>query len=104
MEYIDMSLEDLAMGKLPKKVMGKKAEKLGTSTMAVVKKVNKTIDMLNSKSVNSYKGLNMTEMHALLAAYDKAQDAMYRAKEMIREAMPKEKRKGSTLTYVDDSY
>ncbi len=104
MEYMDISLEDLAMGKLPSKVMGEKAEKLGTSTMATVKKVNKTIDMLNGKSVNDYKSLNMTEMHALLKAYDKAQDAMYRAKEMIREAMPNKKRKNTMAVSITDEY
>ena len=87
----ELSLEDLAMGKLLKKnKKGEKPEPMGTSTKTEVGKFAKLIDGIDGKSVKSLRKLNKTELKVLCKAAGKAQDALYRYKEMLREAMPKE--------------
>ena len=88
----EISLEDLAMGKLPKKDnKGNKTEPMSDSVKAKIKKVATIVDNIDGMSVKSLKKYNKTELKAMLKAYDKTQDALYRAKEMIREALPKDK-------------
>ena len=94
----EISLEDLAMGKLPKKNnKGEKPEPLSTSTKNEVGKFAKLIDNIDGKSVKSLRKLNKTELKAVCKAAGKAQDALYRYKEMLREAMPKEPKKVMTV-------
>ena len=83
----NITLEDLAMGKRPKEVMGKKAEKVSPKVEAELKKLNSIVSAAEAKSIKTYKGLNATELKVLLKAYDEIQDTMYRLKEMSREAM-----------------
>ena len=91
----ELSLEDLAMGKLPKTTKkGEKPAPLSKSTQLEVGKLAKIIDSIDGKSVKDLRKLNTTELKALCVAANKAQDALYRYKEMIREAKPKEKSKG----------
>lgn len=86
----ELTLEQLAMGELPTKMKdGKKPDPVSNKVLAEIKRVAAIVDGIDGKSVKDLKKLNPTELKALLKAYDKTQDALYRAKEMVREAMPK---------------
>ena len=89
----DISLEDLAMGKLPKKIGGKKVEPVSDKVKAQVKKIAKMVETSEGVSIKDLKKLNSTELKLMMKASNKLQDSLYRTKEMIREAMPKEARK-----------
>ena len=87
---IDISLEDLAMGKLPKAKKGKMPA-LGDKAKMKIKQHQKMIDTINGMSVNKMKMFNETEIKAMYKSMDALQDALYRAKEMLREATPESK-------------
>ena len=83
----EISLEDLALGILPKKSKkGTKPEPVSTTVAANVKKMAAMALKQESMSIKALKKNNKTELKMLLKAADKLQDALYRAKEMIREA------------------
>jgi hypothetical protein len=87
----EISLEDLARGITPKKnKKGEKPEPMSPAASSEVSKMLKIIDGIDSKSVKALKKLNKTDLKALCKAAGKTQDALYRYKEMLREAMPKE--------------
>lgn len=95
---MELSLEDIAMGKLPMK--NKKGEKTDTVSPTVKAGVKKMADMAlkqEGMSIKSLKKLNKTELKLMLKTADKLQDSLYRTKEMIREAMPKEEHKVEAL-------
>lgn len=87
MELNELSLEDIAMGKRPTKVMGEKAEKVSPIVDTEIKKLAGIIADAEGKSIKSFKALNLTELKMLLKTYDAIQDTMYRLKEMTREAV-----------------
>lgn len=103
----DISLEDLAMGKLPKKVNGKKAEPVSDKVKMQVKKLAKMVTDAEGISIKDLKKLNSTELKLIMKASSKLVDSIYRTKEMIREAMPKETgkgRKGMEMSVPDWDY
>ena len=92
---MDISLEDLAMGKLPKKDMkGEKPMPVSDAVKAGVKKMADLALKQEGMSVKALKKFNKTELKMMLKAADKLQDSLYRTKEMIREAIPKDTGKG----------
>lgn len=92
MEEID--LEELAMGNLPKKIEGKKAEPVSDKVKMQIKKLAKMVTDSEGVSIKDLKKLNATELKLMMKASSKLVDSIYRTKEMIREAMPKEAKKG----------
>lgn len=94
----ELSLEDLAMGKLPKE--SKKGEKplpVSDAIKAKVKKMANMALMQEGLSVKSLKKLNKAELEVLINAADRLQDTLYRTKEMAREAG--ESNKGHGIEY-----
>ena len=91
----ELNLEDLAMGKLPKK--NKKGEKpmpLGDKVKSKLKKVESFVNEADAASVKTFKGYNKSELKALCKAYNELQDTLYRLKDTIRAAMPKDDKGG----------
>ncbi|RLF65348.1 MAG: hypothetical protein DRN30_04120 [Thermoplasmata archaeon] len=88
----DISLEDLAMGVMPKKnAQGEKTEPVSAEVTAELKKMAAMVKKAESKSVASFKKYNKTELSMLIKGYNEVQDNLYRVKEMARDA-----RKGKT--------
>lgn len=83
----DISLEDIAMGIMPKKAKGKK---LATGTTATIKSIMAIIEEIEGKSVSSYKKLETQDKKALKKAYEELSDACYMAKTLIRESATEE--------------
>ena len=103
-EYEDMGMEDMAMGERPKKKM-KKAEKkepVSDAAKAKIKKIMAIVEASEGMSVKALKKFNKTELKMMCKAHQKLQDASYRIKDMIREAMPKESGKGRHELMMDD--
>jgi len=93
----EVSLEDLAMGVIPKKdYKGKKTMPVSTTVKSRVKKMADIAIMQESLSIKALKKFNKTELHMMLKAADELQESLYRTKGMIREAMPKESRDGES--------
>lgn len=97
-----MSLEDLAMGKLPAKKKGEKAEPVSDAVKANVKKMADLALKQEGMSIKGLKKFNKTELKMMLKAAGKLQDSLYRTKEMIREAMPKDTPKHTMMLESDD--
>ena len=98
---MEISLEDLAMGKLPAKDgRGNKSMPVSAPVKAKVKKMADMALMQEGVSIKSLKKFNKTELKMMLRSAGKLQDSLYRMKEMIREAMPKDMdRKG--MDFID---
>jgi len=99
MDFEELTLEDIAMGKKPKKNRkGEKPDPVSDAVMAEIKKMAAMVKKAESKSVASFKKYNKTELKMLLKAYNEVQDNLYRIKEMARDAMPKDgKMKGISV-------
>ena len=104
----DISLEDIAMGIMPKKAKGKK---LATSTTATIKSIMAIIEEIEGKSVSIYKKLETQDKKALRKAYEELSESCYMAKTLIRESATEEEermRKGrlgmSVMMSDDDEY
>ena len=88
---MEVSLEDLAMGVMPKtNKKGEKPEVVADKVKAGVKQMANLALKQEGMSVKALKKFNKTELKMMMKAADKLQDSLYRTKEMIREAMPKD--------------
>lgn len=98
----DISLEDLAMGVMPKKnKKGEKPEPVSSTVQAKVKKMANMALMQEGLSVKALKKLNKTELKLLCKAAGKLQDVLYRTKEQLRAAMPKDGKGKSFMVEMD---
>jgi hypothetical protein len=88
----DISLEDIAMGIMPKKA---KDKKVSAATLASIKAIMSIIKGVEGKSIADYKKLPMQDKKALMKAYDELGDACYTAKSLIRESRTEEEKKNS---------
>ena len=92
---MELSLEDLSMGILPKSnKKGEKPMEVSATVKAGIKKMADMVIKQESLSIKALKKFNKTELKLMLKTADKLQDSLYRTKEMIREALPKEKGEG----------
>ena len=94
----EVSLEDLARGVVPKKDRkGKKTLPVSSAAKARIKRMSDLALAQESISIKSLKKFNKTELELMRKAADELQEALYRTKGMIREAMPKESPEGKTI-------